>query len=107
MLRCPGVADHSVFWDSGFNTYNAAGCTINQTIIQSYINAFSSQGFKAAGYNIFGIDCGWQGIQRQSNGSITYDARGFPGGIAPLSKSAISKGFVRICILPASDGMAF
>ncbi|SMR42229.1 unnamed protein product [Zymoseptoria tritici ST99CH_1E4] len=77
----------------GFNTYNAAGCTINQTIIQSYINAFSSQGFKAAGYNIFGIDCGWQGIQRQSNGSITYDARGFPGGIAPLSKSAISKGF--------------
>lgn len=77
----------------GFNTYNAAGCTINQTYIQAAINQFSSMGFQAAGYKYFQLDCGWQGQQRQSNGSITYDASGFPNGIAPLSKLAISKGF--------------
>lgn len=38
-------------------------------------------------------DCGWQGRQRQSNGSITYDASVFPDGILPLSKLANSLGF--------------
>ncbi|KAI5270761.1 putative alpha-galactosidase [Aureobasidium subglaciale] len=77
----------------GFNTYNPASCTINQTFVRDTINAFSDKGFAPLGYNIFGLDCGWQGTQRQSNGSITYDAGGFPDGILPLSKLANSKGF--------------
>jgi len=78
----------------GFNTYNPAACTINQTFVQDTINAFAEKGFGTAGYTIFGLDCGWQGTQRQGNGSITYDAGGFPDGILPLSKLANSKGFV-------------
>lgn len=78
----------------GFNTYNPAACTINQTFVQDTINAFAEKGFGTAGYTIFGLDCGWQGTQRQSNGSITYDATAFPNGILPLSNLANSKGFV-------------
>ncbi|KAG9569818.1 putative alpha-galactosidase, partial [Aureobasidium melanogenum] len=77
----------------GFNTYNPAACTINQTFVRDTINAFADKGLAAAGYNIFGLDCGWQGTQRQTNGSITYDASAFPDGILPLSKLANSRGF--------------
>lgn len=77
----------------GFNTYNAAACTINQTYVRDAINDFSNMGFQSLGYNLFGLDCGWQGRQRQSNGSITYDSSVFPDGIKPLSDLAISKGF--------------
>ena len=79
----------------GYNTYNAAGCTINQTFVRESIQAFSDKEFGTFGYKIFGIDCGWQGKQRQANGSITYDADGFPDGISPLSNLANTKGFVR------------
>lgn len=79
----------------GYNTYNAAACTINQTWVRDTINDFDSAGFRALGYNVFGLDCGWQGRQRQSNGSIDYDRSVFPDGIKPLSSLAISKGFVR------------
>lgn len=78
----------------GYNTYNAAACTINQTFVRDTINSFDSAGFRALGYTLFGLDCGWQGQQRQSNGSIDYDHSGFPDGIKPLSSLAISKGFV-------------
>lgn len=80
----------------GFNTYNPAACTINQTYVQDTINAFADKGFATAGYTVFGLDCGWQGTQRQGNGSITYDSRAFPNGILPLSKLANSRGFVSL-----------
>lgn len=78
----------------GYNTYNPAACTINQTWIRETIDVFASKGFGAAGYSVFGLDCGWQGTQRQANGSIDYDASVFPDGISPLSQHANSKGFV-------------
>ncbi|KAF2209593.1 carbohydrate-binding module family 35 protein [Cercospora zeae-maydis SCOH1-5] len=77
----------------GFNSYNDIGCLPNQTYVDATIRAFAQEGFKDAGYNYFQVDCGWQGLQRASNGSITYDASVFPDGIAPLSKLARSLGF--------------
>lgn len=77
----------------GFNTYNAASCTINQTYLESTINSFASLGFQSLGYKYFQVDCGWAAQERQSNGSITYDSSILPNGIAPLSQLAISKGF--------------
>nr|POE48862.1 putative alpha-galactosidase d [Quercus suber] len=77
----------------GFNTYNDVGCSPNETYVTSTINGLASKGFAALGYKYFQIDCGWQGYDRQSNGSITYDASVFPNGILPLSRLAISKGF--------------
>jgi len=77
----------------GFNTYNAVGCSPNQSYVAETIDGLESQGFLKAGYNHFQVDCGWQGYERQPNGSITYDAEVFPDGIAPLSQYAIEKGF--------------
>jgi hypothetical protein len=77
----------------GFNTYNAVGCSPNQSYVSETIDELASQGFLKAGYNHFQVDCGWQGYERQPNGSITYDAEVFPDGIAPLSQYAIEKGF--------------
>jgi alpha-galactosidase len=77
----------------GFNTYNDVGCSPNQTHIYNTMDALIEKGFLAAGYNFFQVDCGWQGYDRQANGSITYDADSFPDGIASLSKAAIEKGF--------------
>lgn len=77
----------------GFNTYNAASCTINSTWVNQTMLAFSSLGFQKLGYEYFQLDCGWQGSQRQSNGSITYDSSAFPTGIKPLSAQAIDLGF--------------
>lgn len=77
----------------GFSTYNDVGCSPNQSYVQSTINSLADKGFATAGYRIFQLDCGWQGYQRQSNGSLTFDAAVFPDGIAPLSRLAISKGF--------------
>lgn len=77
----------------GFNTYNDVGCSPNQSYVSETIDGLESKGFLKAGYNHFQVDCGWQGYERQSNGSITYDPEVFPDGIAPLSKYAIEKGF--------------
>lgn len=77
----------------GFNTYNDVGCSPNQTYVSSTMNALVDKGFLDAGYNHFQVDCGWQAYERQSNGSIAYDADVFPDGIAPLSKKAIDLGF--------------
>lgn len=72
----------------GFNTYNAVGCSPNQSFVSTTLDAFKAKGLLAAGYKYFQLDCGWQGYERQANGSITYDSSVFPDGIAPLSKKA-------------------
>ncbi|KAK4495703.1 hypothetical protein PRZ48_012971 [Zasmidium cellare] len=77
----------------GFNTYNDIGCSPNQSYMQTTLRSFASKGFADLGYKYFQLDCGWQGYERQSNGSITYDAAVFPDGIAPLSQLARSLGF--------------
>ena len=77
----------------GFNTYNDVGCSPNQSYVDATIRSFASKGFANAGYKYFQVDCGWQGFQRQSNGSLTYDSSVFPNGIAPLSSLARSMGF--------------
>lgn len=76
----------------GYNSYNDVACSPNETQITATINALSSKGLTALGFNYFQIDCGWQGYQRLSNGSITYDKTPFPNGIKPLSDLARSKG---------------
>ncbi|UJO19822.1 putative alpha-galactosidase D [Fulvia fulva] len=76
----------------GFNTYNDVGCSPNEGYMNSTMQSFADRGFPALGYRYFQLDCGWQGFNRQSNGSLTYDASVFPNGIAPLSKKARSLG---------------
>ncbi|KAG4434049.1 hypothetical protein IFR05_010471 [Cadophora sp. M221] len=77
----------------GYNSYNDVACSPDETMIHNTIQSMSDKGFLGLGYNFFQIDCGWQGYNRLSNGSITYDSARFPSGIAPLSKFAIGLGF--------------
>ncbi|KAK0122485.1 hypothetical protein ONS95_010716 [Cadophora gregata] len=77
----------------GYNSYNDVACSPNETMIHNTIQSMSDKGFLGKGYKFFQIDCGWQGFNRLSNGSITYDSSRFPNGISPLSKFAISLGF--------------
>jgi alpha-galactosidase len=53
----------------GFNTYNDVGCSPNQTHIYKTMDALVERGFLDAGYKYFQVDCGWQGYDRQQNGS--------------------------------------
>lgn len=77
----------------GFNSYNDVACSPNDQYVRNTISALVQKNLLAAGYKYFQIDCGWQGANRLSNGSITYNATAFPNGIKPLSDLAISKGF--------------
>ena len=76
----------------GYNSYNDVACSPNGTWMDASIRAMSSKGFVDLGYSYFQIDCGWQGFERLSNGSITYDASVFLDGIRPLSDLARSLG---------------
>jgi alpha-galactosidase len=62
----------------GYNSYNAIGCTINETWVESSLQTLASRGFLEAGYKFWQLDCGWAGYQHSPNGSITYDDTVFP-----------------------------
>ncbi|KAF4554252.1 Alpha galactosidase A-like protein 3 [Elsinoe fawcettii] len=76
----------------GYNSYNDIGCSPNSTYIERTMRAVKDKGLADLGYKFFQIDCGWQGYDRQANGSITYDASVFPNGIRPLADLAINLG---------------
>lgn len=78
----------------GYNTYNDVACSPNQTHLRTTIHALSTQTLIAAGYKYFQLDCGWQGFTRSPNGSLTFDEKVFPDGIAPLSALARGLGLV-------------
>lgn len=80
----------------GYNSYNDVGCSPNSTQITATINAMAAKGLPGLGYEYFQDDCGWQGYERQKNGSITYDASVFPNGIRPLS--SLAKACAGACI---------
>lgn len=77
----------------GYNSYNDIACSPNGTWMEQTITAMVSKGLRNAGYQYFQVDCGWQGYDRLSNGSITYDAAAFPKGIKSLSDYARNLGF--------------
>ena len=77
----------------GWNSYNQYACTPTESTMTSAINAMSSNGFIAAGYKYFQIDCGWQsGMRNPSNGAIAVNTTRFPNGLQGLSNLARSKG---------------
>ncbi|KAF2225170.1 putative alpha-galactosidase [Elsinoe ampelina] len=76
----------------GYNSYNDIGCSPNSTYMERTMRAIKDKGLADLGYKFFQVDCGWQGYDRQANGSITYDASVFPNGIRPLADIAISLG---------------
>jgi len=75
----------------GWNSWNHYGCSINQNLIHSTIDAIVSTGLAAAGYRYVNMDDCWAGW-RDSKGMIHPENSTFPDGIAPLADHAHSKG---------------
>jgi alpha-galactosidase len=79
----------------GYNSYNQLSCSPTDATITAAINGMADRGFVAAGYNLFGIDCGWasrDGKRNATNGALAVDLKAFPRGLKPLSDLARSRG---------------
>lgn len=81
----------------GYNTYNAVACSPTEQFAQSQVDALQSQGYLAAGYDLFQVDCGWQARDGSRNSSagnaISQDLNAFPSGLKAMSDYAINRGF--------------
>ncbi|EST08537.1 Glycoside hydrolase, clan GH-D [Kalmanozyma brasiliensis GHG001] len=79
----------------GFNTYNAYACSPSESTSHTSIDHLQSDGYLAAGYNFFQVDCGWvsRNAQRDSSGNLETNTDRFPSGMSALSQYATSKGF--------------
>ena len=80
----------------GYNSYNQVACSPTEAQITTAINALASDGYLAAGYQFFQVDCGWASRDGQRNattGALKVDTDRFPNGLQPLSALARSKGF--------------
>ncbi|KAI9362014.1 glycoside hydrolase superfamily [Zopfochytrium polystomum] len=77
----------------GWNSYNQYSCTPTDSAMAATINALADNGFVAAGYKMFQIDCGWQAFTRNATtGSLAVDATNFPRGLQPLADLARQRG---------------
>jgi alpha-galactosidase len=69
----------------GWNTWNAFGCNINETIILNAARSIKSEGLDKLGYNYVIIDDCWQGARRDNTtGVIPADPVKFPSGLKTL-----------------------
>ncbi|SNX87139.1 related to Alpha-N-acetylgalactosaminidase precursor [Melanopsichium pennsylvanicum] len=78
----------------GFNTYNQVSCSPTEATSHQTMDIMQSQGYLAAGYNFFQVDCGWvaKNNTRDSAGNLIVDTGAFPSGMKGLGAYAASKG---------------
>ena len=74
-----------------WNSWNKFGCSIDEALIDSVIDAMVSTGLQSVGYEYVNLDDCWQS-SRDSNGTIIPDPTSFPNGITPLINKAHSLG---------------
>ncbi|PWN36322.1 glycoside hydrolase [Meira miltonrushii] len=81
----------------GYNTYNAVACSPTEQFAQAQVDALQSNGYLAAGYQMFQIDCGWQATDGSRNSSagnaISQDLSAFPSGLKAMGEYATQRGF--------------
>ncbi|KAJ9474869.1 Alpha-galactosidase [Pseudozyma hubeiensis] len=78
----------------GFNTYNQVSCSPTEAKSHTTMDLMASQGYLAAGYNFFQVDCGWvsRTSSRDSSGNLMTNTDAFPSGMKSLGQYAASKG---------------
>ncbi|CBQ68925.1 related to Alpha-N-acetylgalactosaminidase precursor [Sporisorium reilianum SRZ2] len=78
----------------GFNTYNQVSCSPTEAKSHTTMDLMQSQGYLAAGYNFFQVDCGWvsRTTARDSSGNLMVNTDAFPSGMKSLGSYATSKG---------------
>ena len=75
----------------GWNSWNAFGENVSETLIKQMADATVTNGLQAAGYEYINMDDGWQ-VGRDTNGVILADAARFPSGIKALADYVHAKG---------------
>jgi len=75
----------------GWNSWNFFECQINETIVREIADAFISTGLKKHGYEYVNIDDCWAG-DRDSQGRIQFDSKGWPSGPFALTEYIHSLG---------------
>nr|WP_069463101.1 ricin-type beta-trefoil lectin domain protein [Actinacidiphila rubida] len=65
----------------GFNDWNAYGCNVSESLIESTALAMHTDGMQAAGYAYVNIDDCWLTHSRDSAGRLVPDSAKFPDGI--------------------------
>ncbi len=75
----------------GWNSWNAVGCDVRESLIRQIADAIVISGMKDAGYQYVTIDDCWQGA-RDTQGNIQPDPTRFPAGIKALADYVHSKG---------------
>ncbi|KAK0221588.1 glycoside hydrolase family 27 protein [Armillaria fumosa] len=76
----------------GWNPYNAFLCDTLEDDYHAAAKALVDLGLADAGYKYMNLDCGWQGTERDSDGSFTWDSSIIPSGIPALADYVHSLG---------------
>jgi alpha-galactosidase len=76
----------------GFNDWNAYGCNVSESLIESTAQAMHTDGMQAAGYTYVNIDDCWMTHNRDSAGRLVPDPAKFPDGIAGTAAYVHSLG---------------
>ncbi len=75
----------------GWNSWNAFGMDINETVIRKTADLMVSSGLRDAGYVYLNLDDGWQ-ASRDAQGVIQPDPALFPSGMKALGDYLHAKG---------------
>eukprot|EP00040_Diaphanoeca_grandis_P015286 m.77804 g.77804 ORF g.77804 m.77804 type:complete len:439 (+) comp25055_c0_seq1:96-1412(+) len=75
----------------GWNSWNLAGCHINETFFRATVDALAQKGFAKAGYTYINLDDCWMDTKRDANGDLQWGPN-FPTG-STLGDYIHSKGF--------------
>jgi len=76
----------------GWNSWNKFRMNINETLIREIADAMVSTGLRDAGYIYLNLDDGWQSTERDPNGFVQPDPKGFPSGMRAVGDYIHSKG---------------
>jgi alpha-galactosidase len=76
----------------GFNDWNAYGCGVSESLIESTAAKMVSSGMAADGYKYVNIDDCWLQKTRAANGSLQPDFTKFPDGISGTASYVHSLG---------------
>ncbi|KAF8510846.1 glycoside hydrolase family 27 protein [Gautieria morchelliformis] len=86
LQRCPALSNGLARTPPlGFNGYNVFSCEGTETAYKAAAQSLISLGLLEAGYNRLNIDCGWQAINRTSDGTFAWNSTRYPSGIPFLS----------------------
>jgi len=69
----------------GFNDWNAYGCNVSASLIETQARYLHSSGMERDGYRYVNIDDCWEAPQRTADGALQPDPTKFPAGIAALA----------------------